>query len=87
MRVRLYLDTYKDTQEFCRVLNYHDFAGKAELVNTAGNYRVNAKSFLGCLLAHTEWGGDIWLETDSDIYSIVEPWVNVENGDGNYIHE
>jgi hypothetical protein len=40
------------------------------------------------MLAHSEWGKDgIWFESDEDLYSLVEPWINVENGDGNFIHE
>lgn len=87
MRVRLYLETYSDTRNFCQLLNFEEFSGKAELVSGDGRYRVNARSFLGCLLAHSEWGGDIWFESDEDLYSIIEPWINIENGDGNFIHE
>jgi len=87
MRVRLYLDGFEATKSFCKTLNMNNFNGKAELVSGDGRYRIDAKSFLGCLMAHTEWSGDIWLETDEDIYSLVEPWINIENGDGNFIHE
>ena len=87
MRVRLYLDGYETTKLFCRTLNTSNFNGRVELVSDNNRYRVDARSFLGCLLAHSEWGGNIWLESDEDIYSIIEPWINIENGDGNYIHE
>ena len=87
MRVRLYLNGYKDVQDFCRKLNYLDDESRMELVHSNGRYRVNAKSFLGVLLAHSEWGDDIWFESDKDLYSVIEPWINIEGGDGNYIHE
>lgn len=87
MRVRIYLDKYSDVQNFCNVLNIKALPYKTELVSGDGRYRVNAKSFLGCLLAHTEWGGDIWFESDEDLYSTIEEWINIENGDGNFIHE
>jgi hypothetical protein len=85
MRVRLYLTGYNETKEFCRTLNMNDFTGKAKLINGRGD-QVDARSLLGCILAHMEWGDDIWFESDEDLYTLIEPWINVENGDGNYIH-
>ena len=87
MRVRVYLTSYNETKDFCQTLNLEDFKGKAELVSGDGRYRVNAKSFLGCLLAHSEWGGDIYFESEEDLYSILEPWIAVTYNDAAYIHE
>ena len=88
MRVRIYLDTFTQAKDFCQAISFANFNGRAELVSGNGAYRVNAQSFLGCMLAHSEWGKDgIWFESDEDLYSLVEPWINVENGDGNFIHE
>lgn len=86
MRVRIYLDGYQQTKEFCKALNMTNFKGRAELVSDDGRYRVNAKSFLSCLVAHTEWT-DVWFESDSDLYTLIEPWIDIEHGDGNYIHK
>ena len=86
MRVKIYLTGYEETKEFCKTLNMSNFEGSMKLVNDIGD-KVNARSFLGCLLAHTEWGDNVWFESDEDVYSIIEPWINIENGDGNFIHQ
>lgn len=42
---------------------------------------------MGCMLASAEWGDDVWVESDAEIYSAFEKWINSEAEDGNYIHE
>lgn len=87
MKVRIILDKYSDVEEFFRIITTTP-CGKAEFVNDTNQYRVNAKSFLGCLLAHTEWGKDgIWLESENDLYWELEDFILNEANDGAYIHE
>ena len=40
MRVRIYLDGYKDVEAFSRKLNYLNDEGRMELVHSNGRYRV-----------------------------------------------
>lgn len=47
--------------------------------------KVNAKSWLGCVLAISEWE-NIYIESDLDCYSAVEAFIEVAENDGNYIH-
>lgn len=61
--------------------------GDVSLVSGDGKYRVNGKSMLGCLMAATEWGDDIWLEVDGDYYFEFEPWIEVAANDAANIHE
>lgn len=70
MRNKIYLTGEKDCIAFCNRVN--ECLGRIELVDGTGRYRVNAKSILGCLLASREWGDEIWLESETDIYSLVD---------------
>lgn len=85
MRNRIYLIGEKDCIAFCNRVN--ECQGRVELVDGTGRYRVNAKSILGCLLASGEWGGDgIWLESETDIYSLVDEWIADAADDNVSIH-
>lgn len=85
MRNRIYLTGFSEVKSFVNAIS--DIDGKVELVDSKNNYRVNAKSLLGCLLAHSEWAGDIWVESEKDIYEIIEPWIAVAYNDAANIHE
>lgn len=59
--------------------------GRVELFCKNSGYRVNAKSMLGAVAA-MEFE-DLYVDSDVDIYSAIEPWVMTLGEDGNYIHE
>lgn len=85
MRNRIYLTGEKDCIAFCNIVNELD--GRIELVDGSGRYRVNAKSIMGCLLASSEWSKDgIWLESETDIYSLVDEWIADTADDNVSIH-
>ena len=42
---------------------------------------------MSCMLASSEWGNDVWVESDAEIYFTFEKWINSEAEDGNFIHE
>lgn len=87
MKAKIILDTYSDVENFFRTISTLN-CGKVELVNSTNQYRVNAKSYLGCLLAHTEWGKDgIWLESEDDLYTPLSDFIIAAANDGAYIHE
>jgi hypothetical protein len=44
---------------------------------TSSRYKVNAMSFISCILASSEWP-QIWVYCNTDIYQIIKPWI-VEN--------
>lgn len=75
----------KDAIEFCSAAD--NIPHNVYLVGENHNYRVNAKSIMGCMLAMSEWGGDIWVESAVDCYSIFEKWIETSVNDGNYIHK
>ena len=47
---------------------------------------MSGKSIMGCMLAMTEWK-EIWVETELDCYSKLEPWIEVAAEDGAFVHE
>lgn len=76
MRNRIRLETYSSMTLFNKTVE--KLNGKIELVNDNKHYRVNAKSFLSCMLAFSDWGADeVWIESEEDIYTKIEPWVIV----------
>lgn len=85
MRCKINLLGQNDCINFCNAAM--SITGDASLITKNGKYRVNAKSLLGCMLAISEWGDDVWLETDSDHYTKFEPWIETAAEDGAFIHE
>lgn len=85
MRYKIELLGQRDCLDFCQ--KAQNFEGEVSLISQGGKYRVNAKSIMGCMLASAEWGDDVWVESDAEIYSAFEKWINSEAEDGNYIHE
>lgn len=61
--------------------------GRIELVNPKRNFRVDAKSYLSCLLAASEWGEDLYIDSENDIYDKIEKYIVIGANDGAYIHE
>lgn len=87
MRNKLILDTYSDVTNFFNIVSSLPNE-RIELVSDDNRYRVNAKSYLSCLLAHTEWGAKgIWIETDNDLYELFKDFINTSADDGAFIHE
>ena len=85
MRYKIELLGQRDCLDFGQ--KAQNIVGEVSLISQGGKYRVNAKSIMGCMLASAEWGDDVWIESDAEIYSAFEKWINSEAEDGNYIHE
>lgn len=74
MRYKIKLLGQRDCLDFCQ--KAQNIVGKVSLVSRGGKYRVNAKSIMGCMLASAEWGDDVWVESEVEIYSAFEKWIN-----------
>lgn len=75
----------KDVMEFCSAAN--KLPDDIILCGKKHKYKVNAKSLIGCMLAMSEWGDDIWIDFFDDYYSVFEKWIEIATDDGNYIHK
>lgn len=75
----------KEINAFLAITQNMNF--RVELYNPATKHRVSAKSMLGVLLASTEWGDNVWVDADEDIYSKIEKFIAISDGDGINIHE
>ena len=84
MKYKVLLTGQKDCIDFCN--KAMSLEGDVELISMRKNYRVNAKSIMGCMLASAEWGDDIWVVSNGDYYSAFEKWIDEAAEDGNYIH-
>ena len=56
-------------------------------MNRSRNYVVDGKSYLGVLLAATEWKDDTWIQCDEDIYSLMEYFIVICADDAVNVHE
>lgn len=74
MRVKIRIDTGKDAQEIARITS--GVKGNVTISDSSG-FIVNAKSILGALYA-MEFS-ELWLSSDEDIYSQIEPYVILES--------
>lgn len=81
---RIRLDGLSDVRDFLNIVNGLD--GRIELCNLPKNYRINAKSQLGVLMASSEWGDNIWIDSDKDIYSKIERFIVIADDDNATIH-
>lgn len=72
MKTRIELETLTDVKNFCEAVS--SITTDVFLTDTNKSFKVNAKSTIGTLLAHVEWG-EIYCECEEDIYSTIEPWV------------
>lgn len=84
MKYKVNLLGQRDCLAFCNKAN--EVSGDIYLTSNGGAYRVNGKSIMGCMLAISEWGDDIWVEADGDFYSAFESWIETGASDGNFIH-
>ena len=85
MRYKVELLGQKDCLDFCQ--KAQNITGEVSLISQGGKYRVHAKSIMSCMLASAEWGDDVWVESEVEIYFIFKKWINDEVKDGNFIHE
>lgn len=85
MRNQICLIKNSDIRNFVDICTLLD--GKIEVYSPKSGYRVNAKSFLGVLLAATEWQDDVWVESEKDYYQKLKNFIVEQENDGAYIHE
>lgn len=84
MRCKLNIIGFKDASNFANAAE--TISGEVFLVSANGKYRVNAKSLMSCILASSEWGDDVWVETAAENYSALEKWIEVAADDAANIH-
>lgn len=63
MRTRIILDTQSQLMKFVHLCEKCE--GQVYLCDGSNEFRVNAKSMLGCILARTEWE-HIWCEYNGE---------------------
>lgn len=73
MRNKIRIDTIQDVNKFVNITSQLD--GKITITDNAG-LTVNAKSVLGAL--HAMEFEELWIESEKDIYSDIEPFVIIE---------
>lgn len=73
MRNKIRIDTIQDVNKFVSITSQLD--GKITITDNAG-LTVNAKSVLGAL--HAMEFEELWIESEKDIYSAIEPFVIIE---------
>lgn len=76
-RVKIELNTLSDVIEFVGIINklHERDSGPIHLTNGV-EYKVNAKSLLGCI-ASMEWN-NLYVESDFDLYSHVSKFASME---------
>ena len=86
MRNRIRLDTLSEVESFLAITKEID--SDIELYNNKNGYRVSAKSYLGVLLASQEWGDNISVHSNEDIYDKIKKFIiETSPNDGVAIHE
>lgn len=73
MKNKIRIDTIQDVNKFVNITSQLD--GKITITDNAG-LTVNAKSVLGAL--HAMEFEELWIESEKDIYSAIEPFVIIE---------
>ena len=86
MHNRIRLDTLSEVESFLAITKGID--SDIELYNNKNGYRVSAKSYLGVLLASQEWGDNIYVHSNEDIYDKIKKFIiETSPNDGVAIHE
>ena len=85
MRNRIYLIGSQDCLDFCNAAN--ERGERVDLVDGTGRYRINAKSIMGCLMASREWGDEVYIESEADLYDYFHEWIADTADDAANIHE
>lgn len=73
MRNKIRIDTIQDVNKFVNITS--QLEGRITITDNAG-LTVNAKSVLGAL--HAMEFEELWIESEKDIYSAIEPFVIIE---------
>lgn len=73
MRNKIRIDTIQDVNKFVSITS--QLEGKITITDNTG-LTVNAKSVLGAL--HAMEFEELWIESENDIYSAIEPFVVIE---------
>lgn len=73
MKNKIRIDTVQDVNRFVNITS--QLGGKITITDNAG-LTVNAKSVLGAL--HAMEFEELWIESENDIYSAIEPFVVIE---------
>lgn len=73
MKNKIRIDTVQDVNRFVNITSQLD--GKITITDNAG-LTVNAKSVLGAL--HAMEFEELWIESEKDIYSAIEPFIVIE---------
>lgn len=73
MRNKIRIDTIQDVNKFVSITS--QLEGKITITDNTG-LTVNAKSVLGTL--HAMEFEELWIESENDIYSAIEPFVVIE---------
>ncbi len=76
---------FNGTQDIIGFLNAIAPYENVYLMNDEG-LKVNAHSYLGVLLAATEWNDNIIVHSERDIYSAIEKFIVIDRGDSVAIH-
>ena len=76
MRIKVILDTRSQLQEFISICE--KMSGPVYLSDGSREFRVSAKSTLGCILAKAEWK-DIYCEYDGDDAFLLENKLRTSN--------
>ena len=86
MHNRIRLDTISEVESFLAITKGID--SDIELYNNKNGYRVSGKSYLGVLLASQEWGDNIYVHSNEDIYDKIKNFIiETSPNDGVAIHE
>lgn len=75
MKNKIRLDTLTDVKNFCNIVDKID--ADVYLIDGSTQFKVNAKSMLGCLLSQAEWA-ETYVICDKDIYTAIEKWIVIE---------
>jgi hypothetical protein len=75
MKNKIRLDTLTDVRVFCNVVDKID--ADVYLIDGSTQFKVNAKSMLGCLLSQAEWA-ETYVMSDKDIYTAIQRWIIIE---------
>lgn len=85
MRNKICLLGTRDILEFLNAVM--DVEGRIEIYSPSHGYRVSARSLLGLTAAMSEWGDDIWIDSEPDIYSAIEKFIVIADNDAANIHD
>ena len=89
IRAKIRLETGKEVANFVQEINSDGSLIKYTIEDETGEYRVNARSYLGVLYASAEFGGKLFLVNRSNtdlLPSFIDKYRPLDSSDGDYIH-